>query len=107
MSQDAIIEKSKAVAHSKETIESPCVNEKLLFAYPWVVWEQYEVKGGGDWSNSLAEVARFSDVEGFWRVWNTIPHSDPSNFSPSLKWEILGLKGVTPTITKLLIKTRT
>ena len=80
MSQDAIIEKSKAVAHSKETIESPCVNEKLLFAYPWVVWEQYEVKGGGDWSNSLAEVARFSDVEGFWRVWNTIPHSDPSNF---------------------------
>ena len=79
MSHDALAEESKAVAPSKETIKSPCVDDELKFEDEWALWEQYEVKRG-DWSNSLAEVASFQDVEGFWRIWNFLPHNDPANF---------------------------
>ena len=79
MSHDTLAEESKAVAPSKEITKSPCADDTLLFANEWALWEQYEVKRG-DWSNSLAEVASFKDVEGFWRIWNYLPHSDPANF---------------------------
>ena len=53
---------------------------ELAFADNWTLYEQYDMAKGSDYSDSTRKVACFNDLVSFWKVWNTIPHSDPLNF---------------------------
>ena len=75
MSQDAGVEETKAVAPTQEF--APSKDDELLLKDEWTLYEQRDVK---NWNESIAEVSHFSAVEGFWRIWKALPHSDPQNF---------------------------
>lgn len=53
---------------------------EMAFQDKWTLWEQYETKYSSDYKNTMQKVACFNDPVSFWKVWNTVPHSDPLNF---------------------------
>ena len=53
---------------------------ELAFADNWTLWEQYETKNSANYQDTMEKVACFNDPISFWKVWNTVPHSDPLNF---------------------------
>jgi hypothetical protein len=53
---------------------------ELAFKDNWTLYEQYDMVKGSDYGDSTRKVACFNDLISFWKVWNTIPHSDPLNF---------------------------
>ena len=63
----------------EENFDDPLISD-LAFTYKWTLWEQYEHQDESDYTQTMNKVAWFADAISFWRVWKTIPHSDPKNF---------------------------
>ena len=53
---------------------------ELEFTDKWTLWEQYETKDSSNYKDTMMKVACFNDPVSFWKVWNTVPHSDPLNY---------------------------
>jgi hypothetical protein len=67
---------AKEFAEECEELKFP----ELAFTDKWTLWEQYETKHSGDYRDTMKKVACFNDPISFWRVWNSVPHSNPQNF---------------------------
>ena len=71
-----------------EQSEEEAEMEKLTkLEHKWVIWENWKSakpKGGdkseGKYLLNMQSIAEFDNLVSFWRVWNTLPHSDPGNF---------------------------
>lgn len=70
---------SQKTAKFEEQFEEAKYPE-LAFKENWTLYEQYDMVKGMDYSDSTVKVACFNDLISFWKIWNTIPHSDPLNF---------------------------
>ena len=74
----------KKLEQSEEEIEM----EKLTrLDNKWVIWENWKSakpkghdKGDGKYLLNMQSVAEFDNLISFWKVWNSLPHSDPGNF---------------------------
>lgn len=62
-----------------EVFEKPEIPE-LALNHKWTIWELVETKGQANYNAGMEKVAWFGDAVTFWKVWNKIPHSDPTNF---------------------------
>lgn len=75
--EDATIDASKVkFTEQFEELKFP----ELAFADNWTLWEQYETKDSANYQDTMEKVACFNDPISFWKVWNTVPHSNPLNF---------------------------
>lgn len=54
---------------------------ELEFSDKWTLWEQYETKDSKNYSDTMQKVGCFNDPVSFWKVWNTVPHSNPVNYA--------------------------
>lgn len=54
---------------------------ELEFTDKWTLWEQYETKDSKNYKDTMQKVGCFNDPVSFWKVWNTVPHSDPINYA--------------------------
>ena len=53
------------------------------FQFEWKIWESFDTSDktlGIGWKDSMVEVAQFHDPLAFYKIWMTIPHSDPEKF---------------------------
>jgi hypothetical protein len=79
-SEDAQASTSNAGhAEFDETFED-LKHPELEFTDKWTLWEQYETKDSSNYKDTMMKVACFNDPVSFWKVWNTVPHSDPLNY---------------------------
>jgi hypothetical protein len=63
-------------------IESETVDvSKVKLNYTWVFWENYEgkVEKHLDYTKSVKDLFKFSDIITFWQFWNNYPGSSPAN----------------------------